>query len=1429
MKRITYFSLIQLAASFLKHITILVAILGASAATSFAQATFTWNGSASTAWNNAANWTKVGTSTSTWPGENAGQTDNVVIEAGTPNNPNLGAFTVTNPIASFTQNSGSFNTGTTGGFTLTGNLTRTGGNISGSGRIDFQAGLGTITISITGSGSYVLRNADISSGTVTNVTNVTFQGNVIIQGGTLQAGAGITIAGASSIFRRTSGSFNAGTFTLTFNGTGTQRIESNIGLTFNNLFISGLDEIEVVNTTGSPITHTITGTLTRQVEAAAATVTLDNGSLPGSGGGTASLAYSGINSGLSYLSSLGDEIPIGSEWPAVNGPANLTVSHNGPSPRVVTTAPLSRTLTRNLTISAGILGGGSSSNLLNVEVQGNITTGTLTTTGSFENGTITLTGNQPQTIAGGTSSTVSNLTINKTNPTDVVTLASGTLDITGTLRVQSGTLALSNGNLDVGGATLRVDNGATLRSRVASGNTGTITGAPTFQFEDGSIYDYNGGTILLLDNDDGTLATAMQTSNSYSILQISADLTVPVTDLDVRTELRFNPANSVIVTTNSLATTGGGLIRLGPGATITGENLTTPTRYVNGPIRRYFTSAQPSGRYVIGKNSPAGANAVTITFVGLSGTRQLTIEQFNANPSGSIPGGAPSATRYWRFLQTAGAGFTSYGITATINGSGIPSPENRVALLATGSFGGTPTYATLVGTDDGTNVTTPTSAFTSLNDGGTPGFTLGQTGVVFWVGGGSGSWDVPSNWSSSAVPTLSDNVVIGALPPSVPAGNEAPVVTIPNTSSTRNVRTLNLGGLTTGAPELIIQDAGGASGPIDMGTSGAGWVDSRTAYGTTATVEFQVGDIRIDEYPNLDVTATSGTQLTLGATTVRGNLTKGGAGTFQLNHPVIIDGSVTISAGTLNAGSQTVTVGGNFSRTGTFTAGTSTIVLNGSATQTITGTTTFNNVTISKTAGQAQLGTSTDATINGALNLVAASDGLVIGANTLTLNGTITGSGNLSGTAGANLIIGGTSGGDLGTIRFLTGNQTLENFTMNRTGPSASATMGSTVTVNSTLTMTSGILNTTTTNLLTTALTSGGSASSYVNGPLAIGGTGSSSPKVYPIGKGTTFRPVELATSSPATVQRMELFNSSPRGIAAPPLVAISDFRYWQGTNIQANDQIRLSFIPSEDAVNVVNANLRVASNSTGVGGSNNFSDRGSNGFTAVLGIQTVQSAALPASEQFFTLGSQNLVDAPLPVELVSFVGTGSRKGIELSWRTGSERESFGFVVNRRRAGGNWEVLDSYERNPSLRARNSLSGAEYFFIDRSPMNAGDVLEYRLDEVAFDGTVERLKEIRVEAAFSTIVTDYALEQNYPNPFNPATTIPYQLKDRAKVTLDIYNALGQKITTLVNAEQESGRYAPTFNATALASGMYFYRLQAVGARESFTQTRKMMLVK
>lgn len=96
---------------------------------------------------------------------------------------------------------------------------------------------------------------------------------------------------------------------------------------------------------------------------------------------------------------------------------------------------------------------------------------------------------------------------------------------------------------------------------------------------------------------------------------------------------------------------------------------------------------------------------------------------------------------------------------------------------------------------------------------------------------------------------------------------------------------------------------------------------------------------------------------------------------------------------------------------------------------------------------------------------------------------------------------------------------------------------------------------------------------------------------------------------------------------------------------------------------------------------------------------------------------------------------------------------------------------------------------------------------------------------VETISSEIPGVFNLYQNYPNPFNPATTIEYELPSSAHVQLRVYDILGREVTTLVNEVQRAGYHAVVFDASGLASGLYFYRLHA----GPFVHTKKAILLK
>jgi len=150
---------------------------------------------------------------------------------------------------------------------------------------------------------------------------------------------------------------------------------------------------------------------------------------------------------------------------------------------------------------------------------------------------------------------------------------------------------------------------------------------------------------------------------------------------------------------------------------------------------------------------------------------------------------------------------------------------------------------------------------------------------------------------------------------------------------------------------------------------------------------------------------------------------------------------------------------------------------------------------------------------------------------------------------------------------------------------------------------------------------------------------------------------------------------------------------------------------------------------------------------------------------------------------------------------------------------GEWTSSDATQPLTDMLVRELVEGRLYVNVHTTANPGGEIR----GQVANSGD---LVSIVVEQVSKQMPSSFQLDQNYPNPFNPSTTISFALHSSGRVSLKIYNVLGQQVAVLLDGVKSAGVYKVTFDASALSSGVYFYRL-STGA--GLSVAKKMVLMK
>jgi hypothetical protein len=210
---------------------------------------------------------------------------------------------------------------------------------------------------------------------------------------------------------------------------------------------------------------------------------------------------------------------------------------------------------------------------------------------------------------------------------------------------------------------------------------------------------------------------------------------------------------------------------------------------------------------------------------------------------------------------------------------------------------------------------------------------------------------------------------------------------------------------------------------------------------------------------------------------------------------------------------------------------------------------------------------------------------------------------------------------------------------------------------------------------------------------------------------------------------------------------------------------------------------------------------------------QTVQVLAVNNLTGNFTMAH---IWSPkmLSFNLASALYDRSTRNVVLQWTADMKPNEDGFYIERAKDGDNpeWELAGIL---------NGSAAGDYGFTDKV-VEEGNYL-YRVSYLDDEGTGYESQIVSVNV--SALPGQFSLDQNYPNPFNPITSIRFNVPQTSSVSLKVYDMFWREVATLVNETKSAGTYSVSFDASKLASGTYFYRMDA----GNFTTTRKLSVMK
>jgi len=426
------------------------------------------------------------------------------------------------------------------------------------------------------------------------------------------------------------------------------------------------------------------------------------------------------------------------------------------------------------------------------------------------------------------------------------------------------------------------------------------------------------------------------------------------------------------------------------------------------------------------------------------------------------------------------------------------------------------------------------------------------------------------------------------------------------------------------------------------------------------------------------------------------------------------------------------------------------------------------------------------------------------GANTLNVSFDILNCGTISGNTGT-IVLNSTNNEILDQYLSGSGTYNLNNLTVNNTySGTPTVRLNNSVNVSGALTLTSGIVYTTSSNILnlgSSSSSSSGSATSFVDGPMTKTGTTNF---IFPVGKGSKWRRASLTNISSSSTYSVEYFNT-PYSSLTPvnsPLYNVSQVEYWQINRTSGSGDANVALYWEDAAVSGITncADLTIArwngaswdeQAATTVGGST----------CTGSGTGSVLTNSLISAFSPWTFASKSAGVNPLPVELLFFDAQFDGANVECVWQTASEQNSAHFIVQRSADGIQFENIGLI---PAAGHSNIL--LNYHFTDTNPLNG--ISYYRLMQTDMNGAVEYFGPVAVQRSSEELSV-----QVFPNPASSSNaTLVVQSKSNLNGEIKIVDVTGRLIHAFPFNAQAGFTSLPL--NTSLAKGHYFILLESAG---------------